>query len=99
MQILKRKEEIISVVTNGLIQVLELDSNTAVQLNSHLRDDLGLDSLSSMEFLVYLEDEIQGFIVNAETIEAKSFNTVETISNYVFNELKQTCPTVYANAV
>ena len=99
MQVLKRKEEIISIVTNSLIQVLELDSNTDVQLNSHLRDDLGLDSLSSMEFLVYLEDEIQGFIVNAETIEAKSFNTVETISNYVFNELKQTAPTTYANAV
>jgi len=82
------KKEIIKIVTKGLIEVLEIDSKKKVELNSHLRDDLGLDSLSSMEFLVYLEDEIKGFVVNAETIEAKSFNTVETISNYVYSELE-----------
>lgn len=84
----KNKNEIIKIVTEGLIEVLEIDSKIKVDLNSHLRDDLGLDSLSSMEFLVYLEDAIKGFIVNAETIEAKSFNTVKTISDYVYAELE-----------
>jgi len=83
------KKEIIEIVIEGLVQILNVNK-TNVQLNSHLRDDLGLDSLSSMEFLVYLEDEIEGFVVNPETIEARSFNTVETISDYAHSEIAQT---------
>lgn len=85
---MKNKKEIIEIVTEGLVQILNVDG-VEVRLDSHLRDELGLDSLSSMEFLVYLEDEIEGFVVNAETIEARSFNTVETISNYVYAELER----------
>jgi len=85
---MKSKKEIMEIVTGGLIQVLELDGGMQIRPDSHLRDELGLDSLSSMEFLVYLEDEIEGFVVNAETIEARSFNTVETISNYVYTEIE-----------
>ena len=60
-----------------------------INLESHLKNDLGIDSLSSMFFLTYLEDNINGFEVNADTIEAKHFNTLQTIYDYVQSEIKQ----------
>jgi len=56
-------------------------------MDSHLKNDLGIDSLSSMFFLTYLEDNIRGFEVNADTIEARHFNTLQTIFDYVVSEM------------
>jgi len=56
-------------------------------MDSHLKNDLGIDSLSSMFFLTYLEDNIKGFEVNADTIEARHFNTLRTIFEYVISEM------------
>lgn len=68
---------------------LMLPNNKPIYANSHLRDDLGLDSLTSMELLVGLEDSIEGFFVNPENIEPKHFNTVETMASYVAFEQLQ----------
>lgn len=84
---MQTQKEIINIVKQSLVEVLNVQDQE-LRLDSHLRDELGLDSLSSMEFLVLLEEQIPGFTVNAETIEARSFNTVETISNYVCSELR-----------
>ena len=63
--------------------VLKLPASTEVRAESHLRDHLGLDSLTSMELLVSLEDEIEGFFVNPDTIAPGHFNTVTTLAQYI----------------
>jgi diaminopimelate decarboxylase len=66
-----------------LREILRISPDKSITANSHLRDDLGLDSLTSVQILIGLEDDVEGFIVNPETIEPRCFNTVETLSNYV----------------
>ena len=81
------KTEILNIIKEGLVDsITNLDINT-ISEESHLKNDLGIDSLSSMFFLTYLEDNIPGFAVNPDTIEARHFNTVESICDYVFSEL------------
>jgi len=63
--------------------VLKLPQGTVINADSHLRDDLGLDSLTSMELLISLEDEIEGFFVNPDTIVPGHFNTVATLASYI----------------
>ncbi|MGH8485182.1 MAG: phosphopantetheine-binding protein, partial [Pseudomonas sp.] len=63
--------------------VLKLPEHTAIHADSRLRDDLGLDSLTSMELLISLEDDIEGFFVNPDTIAPGHFNTVATLAGYI----------------
>ncbi|AIL61528.1 phosphopantetheine-binding protein [Pseudomonas alkylphenolica] len=63
--------------------VLKLPEGTIITADSHLRDDLGLDSLTSMELLISLEDDIEGFFVNPDTIVPGHFNTVATLAGYI----------------
>lgn len=78
---------VIPAVVRALRKVLELSRTTVVNSSSRLRDDLGLDSISAMELLIELEDEIEGFKVNSDTLEAKHFRDVLSISQYISREL------------
>ncbi len=81
-----KNSEILDSIKGGLLDSITGLKKEQIQFDSHLKNDLGLDSLSSMFFLTYLEDNLPGFEVNPDTIEAKDFNTVETIYNYVSRE-------------
>ncbi|MCW2271673.1 L-glutamyl-[BtrI acyl-carrier protein] decarboxylase [compost metagenome] len=63
--------------------VLNLPEHVAISADSHLRDELGLDSLTSMELLVSLEDDIEGFFVNPDTITPGHFKTVASLAGYI----------------
>ncbi|CAM1368514.1 acyl carrier protein [Tenacibaculum xiamenense] len=78
---------ILTIVKDGLIDSIPNLEYDAIKLDSHLKNDLGIDSLSSMFFLTYLEDNIKGFEVNPDTIEARHFNTLQTIFDYVLKSL------------
>ena len=82
--------QIIELIKEGLIDAIPNLKKEQIQFDSHLKNELGLDSLSSMFFLTFLEDNLPGFEVNSETIEARDFNTVETIFNYIIKETKVT---------
>ncbi|GAA0722536.1 hypothetical protein GCM10009430_25050 [Aquimarina litoralis] len=79
---------ILDTIKNGLIDSIPNITKDQIVMGAHLKNDLGIDSLSSMFFLTFLEDNIQGFEVNADTIEAKHFNTLKSIFEYVLNEMK-----------
>lgn len=79
---------ILDTIKNGLIDSIPNITKDQIGIDTHLKNDLGIDSLSSMFFLTFLEDNIQGFEVNADTIEAKHFNTLRSIFEYVLNEMK-----------
>lgn len=79
--------ETLIVLKDGLVDSISNLDLAKIKPNAHLKNDLGLDSLSSMFLLTYLEDHIAGFEVNPDTIEAGHFNTVETLHTYILSEM------------
>ncbi|MEG0860767.1 MAG: phosphopantetheine-binding protein [Pseudomonas sp.] len=73
----------LSQLSDILRVVLKLPEHTVINSDTHLRDNLGLDSLTSMELLISLEDEIEGFFVNPDTLVPGHFNTVATLAGYI----------------
>lgn len=80
-------ENIISIVNQGLRTILELPEDKVIDPNAHLKNDLGIDSITSMDLLMYLEDHIDGFTVQADTLEARHFNTATSMTEYITGEL------------
>lgn len=80
-------ENIISIVTEGLRTVLELPADHPIAPDAHLKNDLGIDSITSMDLLMYLEDHVENFTVQADTLEARHFNTPTTMTEYIEGEL------------
>lgn len=85
---MKQENSIIEAIKDGLVDSVTNLDKREIKLDSHLKNDLGLDSLSSMFLLTYMEDHIKGFEVNAHTIEARHFNTVQTLHDYVQKEMQ-----------
>ncbi|WP_066309599.1 MULTISPECIES: phosphopantetheine-binding protein [Aquimarina] len=84
--------KILDIIKEGLLDSIPNITKEQILLDAHLKNDLGIDSLSSMFFLTYLEDNIVGFEVNADTIEARHFNTLQTIFEYVLSEMNIKIP-------
>ncbi len=80
-------EQTLETIKSALIDSIPGIIREQIRLDSHLKNELGIDSLSSMFFLTYLEDHIDGFEVNPDTIEARHFNTLQTILDYVLAEM------------
>ena len=80
-------EHILPVVKDALRAVLELPAEAPIDPQAHLKNALGIDSVSSMDLLLYLEDHIEGFLVQADTLEARHFNTPNTMTEYIMGEL------------
>jgi len=84
--------KILDIIKEGLLDSIPNITKEQILLDAHLKNDLGIDSLSSMFFLTYLEDNIVDFEVNADTIEARHFNTLQTIFEYVLSEMNIKIP-------
>ena len=48
-----------------------------------LRNDLGMDSLASLTFLMELEETIEGFNIDPERLEERHFESIRTMVDYV----------------
>lgn len=70
-------------IRKALIATLNLDEAHEILMSSKLKDDLGLDSMSSLTFLMMLEDGIEGFEVDPETLNGADLETVESILAYI----------------
>lgn len=74
-------------VKNALVSALNFSNIESIDINSHLKNDLQLDSMSSLMFLMKLEETIDGFFVDPETLEMRDLETVNTIVNYIDMQL------------
>lgn len=72
----------------ALVETLNLDSNHGIENHSKLKDDLGLDSMSSLTFLMKLEETIDDFNVDPETLEMEDLMTVESINHYIAKQIE-----------
>lgn len=81
-------ENIEFVIKDTLAKTLCIMNHDEIQLNHHLRKDLRLDSMSSLMFLMRLEERINGFFVDPETLGTSDLETVASIIHYVQYQMR-----------
>ena len=82
--------EIMQKIELALREVLHVNQEMQITSTSKLKDDLGLDSMSSLTFLMALEESIDGFVVDPETLEMSDLETVISMANYVMKQTGET---------
>jgi acyl carrier protein len=83
-----QKDQLIVAIREALAEVAKLPSIDAIDNLASLREDYGLDSMSSLTFLLLLEEKVSGFMVNAETLEERHLQNVLSVAEYIEAELK-----------
>jgi acyl carrier protein len=78
---------LLQLVKSVLAQTLNTVSLETIHPHSKLKEDLGLDSMSSLTFLMALEDAIPGFLVDPDTLDASHLEDVENIIRYISQQL------------
>lgn len=74
-----RKKEIFEIVTDILVETLGIDK-TKIQSKSNIIDDLGADSLDSVEIVMAVEER---FKISVPDEDAMSIKTVEALVDYI----------------
>lgn len=84
------RDTILETVKRILADITQEDAVLGLGPETQLRDELGIDSMTSLTFLMALEDQIPGFVVDAATLEAEHFETIGSICRYVEEQLTRT---------
>lgn len=74
-------------IKKALRSTLNLSEDQVIHSETKLKEDLGLDSMSSLTFLLALEEKIDGFNVNPDLLEMEDLATLDSITNYVCEEI------------
>lgn len=70
-------------VKQALASTLNFSDVDSIRTNHHLKRDLQLDSMSSLMFLMKLEETIDGFYVDPETLQMRDLETVSSVTDYI----------------
>lgn len=87
--IMSKNVELIVTIKNILAKELNIESLDELNESTSLRDDLGLDSMATLTFLMSLEDNVDNFTIDANTLEGHHVETIGTICNYVNARLEE----------
>lgn len=79
--------ELIVIIKNILAKELNVESLDELNVSTSLRDELGLDSMATLTFLMSLEDNIENFTIDANTLEGHHVQTIGSICEYVNSRL------------
>lgn len=82
-------EVLVKTVKEILAKTLNTIPAEEIHMTSKLKEDLGLDSMSSLTFLMALEDNINGFLVDPDTLDTSNLDNVESITQYVSSQLQR----------
>jgi hypothetical protein len=77
------RRSVIEIVKRVLAEITHNDAVADMDMNTSLKDDLGIDSMTSLVFLMALEDNIPGFVVEADTLEVDT-SAQSAAFRYVF---------------
>ncbi|RZQ03772.1 acyl carrier protein [Vibrio vulnificus] len=69
-------------IQSALELVLETDLLT-ISLDTNFDDDLDLDSVLFVQFLLTLEDAIEGLLFDPDLIGQSAFNNVRTLIDFI----------------
>jgi acyl carrier protein len=75
-----KRQEIFSKVKEVVTKVLELDDKDKVTFSSQLTDDLAIDSLTTVELVMELEEQ---FSIEIPDKDAELMRTVKDIVDYI----------------
>jgi len=78
-----------------LQNVLKLASVDNVNNETRLFEDLNMDSTSSLELLMALEEVIDGLVIDPETLDVEHFKTVGNLASYIKSTLEKNGVTVH----
>ena len=70
-----------------LTDVLHLPNADSIRPETRLFDDLNLDSTSSVDLLIGLEDEISNFEVDPESMKPEDFATVGSLDRFISSQV------------
>lgn len=76
--------DIFNRVRKMLSRMMKL-KESAIRAESHLRDDLGVDSVDILEIITKIEQE---FGIEVEEGDARGVNTVQDVVNYVKGKIQ-----------
>lgn len=76
-----QRKEILEKITISLGEVLKRDVSGSSE-ETHLVEDLQMDSTAVLELLMALEDNL-GFEVDPEQLQMDDFRTIGTLADYV----------------
>ncbi len=79
--------ELITKIITALSKALDGKDLSDLPLTTQLRDDLGLDSMTSLTFLMALEEEITGFVVDPDSLRMDDLYSIDSIAHYVSFQL------------
>lgn len=79
------KEEIIKTINNLLVQEFEINE-TLITPDSHLKDDLGLESLDFVDIAVLVKKKF-GITLRGE--EVTEIITMQNLYDYIFNYIQK----------
>ena len=72
-----------AIVKTALASTIRFITEDQIEPQHFLREDLHLDSMGSLMFLMKLEEMIEGFSVDPETLQMKDLETVSSIVSYI----------------
>lgn len=88
--IMSNNVELIVTIKNIMEKELNIESLAELNESTSLRDDLGLDSMATLTFLMSLEDNVDNFTIDANTLEGHHVETIGSICDYVNARLEET---------
>ena len=78
-----------SIVKEALVSTLTHITPIEIEMHHRLREDLRLDSMGSLMFLMKLEENIKGFVADPATLTLQDLETVSSIGNYIRKQLNE----------
>jgi acyl carrier protein len=80
--------KLVSTVKKVLSEVISNDEILGLSESASLKEDVGLDSMTSLTFLMALEDKLE-FTVDPSTLKASDFDSILSICAYIQSQKQQ----------
>lgn len=77
------QDSLIEKIKIALSRALNGKEMQQISLDARLKEDLGLDSMTSLTFLLILEEIIDGFMVDPESLQMDDLITIQSVVSYV----------------
>ena len=81
--------DLVEIVKNTLTTTLKIPKEQEIDVQASLKENYGLDSMSSLTFLMALEDSVKGFFVNVETLEERDLQNAMSVAEYVSKSIQK----------
>ncbi len=76
-------QDYVQEVLNAISLVLDSDDVSEIHADTRIERDLGFDSGLYIELIMYLEDAVEGLIIDPAKLEVKDFESVGSIAAYI----------------